>query len=57
MKEVHIVYHKCDKCEHNATSDHYLKLHVKSHHKDVESEISKKRKITNDDLPSRKKTK
>ena len=56
-KDVHIVYYKCDKCEHNAASDHYLKLHVKSHHKDVESEISKKRKNANDDLLSRKKAK
>ena len=41
-KYAHIVYHKCDKCEHNAASDHYLKLHLQSHHKNVESEISLK---------------
>ena len=57
MKTVHVLRHKCDKCEYNAASDNYLKLHVKSHHKDVENENSKKRKITNDNLQSSKKAK
>ena len=54
MKDVHMVHHKCDECEHNAINESNLKRHIKSHHKDVETE-SKKRKITNDDLPGRKK--
>ena len=56
VKDVHKVLHKCDKCEHIAVDESNLKRHLKSHHKDVEME-SKKRKISNDNLPSRKKSK
>ena len=57
MKDVHKVLHKCDQCEHNAVNAINLKHHIKAHHKEVESETSRKRKPSNDNLPSRKKLK
>ena len=57
VKAIHMVHHKCDKCEYNAIDDSNLKVHVETNHKDVEIETSKKREKNNDDLPSRKKLK
>ena len=57
VKAVHLVHHKCNSCKYDAVNDVNLTKHVKTHHEDVEIEKSKKRKLSNDNLPSMKKSK